>query len=223
VTKVHSTKTRQSPRGLIESSRRDLAWGEHGFEFKEIGAEAVSLQAPASLEMVRSLGEAMRDVARDAITAEGLDPDDWRMISSESDEADQACIAAKLLGRLGSMDRYLAALDTSHDVDAARLAAHAAVKEALSAAWLFNALGIVEHEVGIVARAQSLAGARRGGAKKAEQITERNKAVAAEYVERRKTSRKSKTALMQEVGAKHGLSRSAAVEAIKDGLKISSR
>jgi hypothetical protein len=197
-----------------------VSWGEQGFEATDSGPGNFVLQAPGSLEMVRSLRDSLRDVARDAITAEGLDPDDWRWIRSESDEADQAYIAAKLLGRLESMDRHLAALDTSHDVDAARLAAHAAVKEALSAAWLFNALGIVEHEVGIVARAQALAGARRGGAKKAEQIAERNKAIAAEYVQRRKTSRKSVTALMQEVGARAGLSRSAAVEAIKKGLKI---
>jgi hypothetical protein len=220
LTKKRRPKIRQSPKSLIESRRIDVSWGEQGFEATDSGPGNFVLQAPGSLEMVRSLRDSLRDVARDAITAEGLDPDDWRWIRSESDEADQAYIAAKLLGRLESMDRHLAALDRSNDAMAARLIAHAAVKEALSAAWLFNALGIVENEVGIVAMAQSVAGARRAAAKRAEEMAERNKKLAAEYVERRKTSRKSKTAVMQEVGARAGLSRSAAVEAIKKGLKI---
>jgi hypothetical protein len=58
-------------------------------------------------------------------------------------------------------------------------------------------------------------GLRRGGNKKADDV-----AIWREFQKRRRTSKKSDTALTEAIGRKYGLSRSAAVEARKRGEKL---
>jgi hypothetical protein len=79
-------------------------------------------------------------------------------------------------------------------------------------------LAIIDNETSIVARQESIEGARRGGRCRSAKIRNRNRDMALEFLKRR-GGRKGNTALMVEIGAAKELKPRASIYAINSGLK----
>jgi hypothetical protein len=81
-------------------------------------------------------------------------------------------------------------------------------------------LAIIDNETAIVARQESIEGARLGGRRRSDRTRMRNRKMAQEFLNRR-GGRLSDTALMEEIGAaaERKLKRSASINAINMGLE----
>lgn len=217
MSKAHERK--ESRKGLIAITREDVKWGEHGFEIEETEPGQFVLKAPDPREMIRSLMGALKEIADETITAAGKDPAQWARIKRESDHADPAYVAARLNDDLWAIQNAINTVTRAKDIDEARWHAYDAVQKALAACFTYHALGVIEHEVGIVAHGQSVDGAKRAKAEQAKIRKQRDVRLAREYQARSPHPRWKPSVLMAEIGKSVGLSRSASIDAIKRGLQ----
>lgn len=183
---------KESPGGLISFTRERV-----DTELEETAPETYNITATDPVVFIQSMITGMREVAHHTITAVGQSPAKWEQILHEGEEANLAYVAAKLLRELELVERHLSAFEeTGSHFDAI-----SAVQMALAAGWTFEALGIVENEVGILARAKSQEGARIGSQQRTKAIAGRDEDLARTYLERRPTTRMTDTALKEALAA----------------------
>jgi hypothetical protein len=196
-----------SPKGLLSIEPAnptcvDMAGGEY-----------------ANRQRVSKLIRFWRGFARRLIAACGKDPNRYSSIARKSNELDAACAAAKVLMHLDRLEAYLQAAYRAGGP--ATAPATEAVHQALLLLSSVHQMAVIDNETAIDARIRSVAGAAKGGRKRA--TSHRDKEMAGEYVRRRvdeKRKHKSDSALKEEIGKEmHGLERRASIDAINRGLK----
>lgn len=215
------TERKESPKGLIAFTRQDVSWGEHGTEMKETGPGRFVLKGTPPLETAQSMMVALMDIARDTIEAAGKDPNHCEEIKRQSNDADPAYVAAKLLDDLWMLQGAIGTVTRAKDIEEVRGSAYRAVTNALAACFTMHALTVVEAEVDIIHGIGRARGASTGGRAKAEKIVDRDMAMAERFLERRaKPAGLSDTALKIRVGREWSppLKERAAIDAINRGL-----
>jgi hypothetical protein len=197
---------KRSPRRLVVVEQS--AHGAHQYlEWRKNKRGALTLhpKAGASARIVRDFLIKLRKIMRAEAALEQTN----RAASLE--HADREYWTRQILQAIGQIEPKLAQLGPdAHDVLATMV--HLAVS--------YHNWTIADNEPAIDDRIQSIAGARRGGKARSSKNRSRNAEMAQEFQRRSSRSRKSRHALMEEIGRDRGLSRSAAVEAIKAGEKV---
>jgi hypothetical protein len=168
----------------------------------------------------------LREIARKTIRKAGLDPAQSRKIVCERKRADAVFWAAQMLTELDHIQQYLIRVGQS-DLEAAL----GAVLSSLAFAGLYHAFTVASEEPSIVAGSGSRHGAPKNGHAKADKHALRDQQMAEEFQKRRQARdlaagaimgapRPSDVELKRQIGAKHGLGKSVAIDAINHGLKI---
>jgi hypothetical protein len=139
---------------------------------------------------------------------------------TDSQILDSKAAAAYALKSLAKVRIYLSELGKCSDLPpSARNYALAAVDAALIFASALHQWTIVDNEKSIADLIVSKDAGKRGPAEKVRQLLPRNVDMAKEFEANLQKSRKSETSLMAEIGRKkHGLRRSASIDAVKKGL-----
>jgi hypothetical protein len=169
----------------------------------------------------------LREIARKTIRKAGLDPAQARKIVRERKTADAVFWAAQMLTELDHIQQYLIRVGQS-DLEAAL----GAVLSSLAFAGLYHAFTVANEEPSIVAGSGSRNGASKGGhARTHKQHALRDREMAKKFQKRQQARdlaagaivgapRPSDIELKRQIGAEHGLGKSAAVDAIDRGLAI---
>jgi len=133
---------------------------------------------------------------------------------------DRTAAAKAILYRLGAIECFLAAAER----DGASGDLYLAVYHSLLLSIEGHQLTVVHNETALAAQEDSIKGARHAGMLRSAKVGSRNREMAQEYQKRWELMRsqgrkKSKTALMAEIGAARNLKRRASINAIESGLK----
>jgi hypothetical protein len=209
-------RTRRSPRNLVAFATEAATFEEAGFALDETEPGHFVIRGQPPGQRVDELLHWLERIACLAITEAGGDPVQWPRIIAESDEADPAFVAARVLGKGSRLHQLLRSEE--HSASALQLLIHA-----LELLPLVQALPIVENEIAIDAHGKSVEASRRGAAEKATNAAARNLRLATLYREEREKapSWRSDTSLKAAIGKREeGLGRSAAIEAINKGLHL---
>lgn len=174
---------------------------------------------PNWLEMCRKNLAAFELIAR----SEGAE-ENWRLNPAmrDSDELNRVLLASKMLENVLSAKRALEMLIGENDSEGAKRLAYQAMFELTALAANYHAWTVVDNEPSIVARNQSVEGARRGGLKKAQSTRGRDSEIARQF-EAARGGKLSDTALKQKIGKKFGLGRTSVSDAIRRAQKSGRR
>jgi hypothetical protein len=178
---------------------------------------------PAQLE---ANFDRLREIARKTIQKAGLDPAQSRKIVRERHAADAAFWAAQMLNELDHIQQYLIRVGQS-DLEAAL----GAVLSSLAFAGLYHAFTVTNDEPSIVAGSSSRNDALKSGPASADKHAPRELQMAEEFERRQQARdlaagaivgapRPSDIELKRQIGAEHGLAKSAAINAIDRGLAM---
>lgn len=168
----------------------------------------------------------LREIARRTIRNAGLDPAQARKIVRERKTADAVFWAAQMLTELDHIQQYLIRVGQS-DLEAAL----GAVLSSLAFAGLYHAFTVASADPSIVAGPGSRHGAPKSGSARADKHPLRDRQMAEEFQRRQQARdlaagailgapRPSDIELKRQIGAEHGLGKSAAIDAIDRGLMI---
>jgi hypothetical protein len=169
----------------------------------------------------------LREIARRTIRKAGLDPAQARKIVRERKTADAVFWAAQMLTELDHIQQYLIRVGQS-DLEAAL----GAVLSSLAFAGLYHAFTVANEGSSIVAGLGPRNAAPKSGPVRADkQHALRDREMAEEFQKRQQARdlaagaivgapRPSDIELKRQIGAEHGLGKSAAIDAIDRGLKI---
>lgn len=168
----------------------------------------------------------LREIARRTIRNAGLDPAQARKIVRERKTADAVFWAAQMLTELDHIQQYLIRVGQS-DLEAAL----GAVLSSLAFAGLYHAFTVASADPSIVAGPGSRHGAPKSGSARADKHPLRDRQMAEEFQRRQQARdlaagailgapRPSDIELKRQIGAEHGLGKSAAIDAINRGLMI---
>ncbi|UPT92182.1 hypothetical protein HAP41_0000048870 (plasmid) [Bradyrhizobium barranii subsp. apii] len=231
-------KKRSSPRGLMTSRTEpgptfNLMTEEGRKDFQDAAqnplmsftltagsqGEEVIAFGPNWLEMCRRNLAAFEEIAR----SEGAQ-ENWRLNPAmrDSGQLDRVLLASEMLENALSAKRVLERLVGENDRERAKLLAYQAVYELTALAANYHAWTVVDNEPSIVARNQSIEGARQGGLKKAQSKRGRDLEIARQF-EAQRGGKLSDTALKQKIGRKYGLGRTAVSDAIRRAQKSGRR
>jgi hypothetical protein len=218
-----TTRTIKSPKELLDFLFAD----PDGFDVKPVKPGIYSfgpnVDFPAQLE---ANFDRLREIARKTIRKAGLDPAQARKIARERDTADAVFWAAQMLTELDHIQQYLIRVGQS-DLEAAL----GAVLSSLAFAGLYHAFTVASEEPNIVVRLGSRNGASKSGQARADKHPLRDREMAEEFQKRQQARdlaagaivgapRPSDIELKRQIGAEHGLGKSAAIDAINYGLTI---
>jgi hypothetical protein len=179
---------------------------------------------PAQLE---ANFDRLREIARRTIRKAGLDPAQARKIVRERKTADAVFWAAQMLTELDHIQQYLIRVGQS-DLEAAL----GAVLSSLAFAGLYHAFTVASADPSIVAGPGPRHSAPKSGPARADkQHPLRDRQMAEEFQKRQQARdlaagaivgapRPSDIELKRQIGAEHGLGKSAAIDAIDRGLTI---
>ena len=178
---------------------------------------------PAQLE---ANFDRLREIARKTIRKAGLDPAQAQKIARERNTADAVFWAAQMLTELDHIQQYLIRVGQS-DLEAAL----GAVLSSLAFAGLYHAFTVANEEPSIVPGSGSRHGASKSGQAKVDKHVLRDRQMAEEFERRQQARdlaagaivgapRPSDIELKRQIGAEHGLGKSAAIDAIDRGLAI---
>jgi hypothetical protein len=218
-----TTRTIKSPKELLNFLFGDPA----GLEEKPVKPGAFSFGAKVDFAaQLEASFYRLRKIARETIRKAGLDPIQCRTIARERDTADAVFWAAQMLTELDRIQQHLACVDQSELEDAL-----GAVLSSLTFAGLYHAFTVTSEKPHIVAGFSSRNGASKSGPARAAQNALLARQMAEEYLKRQQARdlaagaivgapRPSDIELKRQIGAKYGLGRSAAIDAINRGLTI---
>ena len=218
-----TTRTIKSPKELLNFLFGDPA----GLEEKPVKPGAFSFGAKVDFAaQLEASFYRLRKIARETIRKAGLDPIQCRTIARERDIADAVFWAAQMLTELDRIQQHLARVDQSELEDAL-----GAVLSSLTFAGLYHAFTVTSEKPHIVAGFSSRNGASKSGPARAAQNALLARQMAEEYLKRQQARdlaagaivgapRPSDIELKRQIGAKYGLGRSAAIDAINRGLTI---
>jgi hypothetical protein len=215
-----TTRTIKNPKELL-----DFLFADQGsFDVKpRIYSSGPNGEFAAQLE---ANFDRLREIARKTIRKAGLDPAQSRKIVREHKTADAVFWAAQMLTELDHIQQYLIRVGQS-DLEAAL----GAVLSSLAFAGLYHAFTVASEEPSIVARSGARNGAPKSGQARADKHPLRDRQMA-EVFQRRQQARDlaagaivgaprpSDIELKRQIGAEHGLGKSAAIDAINYGLTI---
>ena len=225
-----------SPRGVVRISRERAS---EGFRVEQIDARTHAILGPSpeeTTENVRVLLKALGEGVKEETARLGLPQNEPgnEVASYLNDDLDADLRA--IIHHLAEFEATLEAMrhsafpphvkpsDEASELEkklkAMRHSAYSAIERALHAAVGVEFLTIVRHEVEIAAHMLALDGARRSGNAREKQNKKRNVLVAREFLLCRPSARGSETALKAAVGRKFGLRRTAAIDAVNQGLRI---
>jgi hypothetical protein len=168
----------------------------------------------------------LREIARKTIRKSGLDPAQSKEIVRERKTADAVFWAAQMLNELDHIQQYLIRVGQS-DLEAAL----GAVLSSLAFAGLYHAFTVANEEPSIAAATGSRNGAPKSGHARADKHPLRDREMADEFRKRQQARdlaagaivgapRPSDIELKRQIGAEHGLGKSAAIDAIDRGLAM---
>ncbi|WFU40347.1 hypothetical protein QA640_40255 [Bradyrhizobium sp. CB82] len=177
--------------------------------------EQVITFGPNWLELCRRNLATFEEIAR----AEGAE-ENWRQNPTmrNSDQLDRVLLASEMLDNTLSAKRALERLVGEIDCERVKLLAYEAMYELTALAANYHAWTVVDNEPSIVARNQSVEGARRGGLKKAQSTRDRDLKIARQF-EAERGGKLSDTALKRKIGRKYRLGRTAISDAIRRAQK----
>jgi hypothetical protein len=170
--------------------------------------------------------ERLREIARKTIRKAGLDPAQARKIARERHTADAVFWAAQMLTELDHIQQYLIRVGQS-DLEEAL----GAVLSSLAFAGLYHAFTVASEGPGIAAGSGPRQGAAKSGQARTDKHGSREQQMAEEFQKRQQARdlaagaivgapRPSDIELKRQIGAEHGLGKSAAIDAIDRGLTI---
>jgi hypothetical protein len=180
-----SVHTRRSPKGLV----RHTVTRAEPYESLDPGA------------LIEPMLKALENEAKEAITLGGKDPGNWgEFLSRRSEEADSLFFAARIIENLQKVYRSIAALSESPGCDATREMGIKGIEHALALAHIVGCFRIVQHEASIAYQAERRKDGRRGADVRQAKYLPEYRRIVSEYFRRKKTSRKTDTALERRTG-----------------------
>jgi hypothetical protein len=199
----------RSPKGLIENrSATPKEAAQLGLRLKQISFRGFQLTGPDLCQKINELIGFWKEFGASHIETN----------PATDGTLDRTAAAKALLANLQIIEQCLAAAERNSETGYFCQA----VYHTLLLASRVHQLAIIDNETPIVARQESIEGARRGGRSRSASNKTRNRKMALEFL-RLRGGRKSDTALMASIGAANGLKRRASVEAVKLGLRDLSR
>jgi hypothetical protein len=218
-----TTRAIKNPKELLDFLFAD----PDGFDVKPAkpGVHSFDPQVDFAAQLEANF-ERLREIARKTILKAGLDPAQARKIARERGTADAVFWAAQMLNELDHIQQYLIRVGQS-DLEEAL----GAVLSSLAFAGLYHAFTVANEEPSIVAGFGSRHGAPKSGQARADKSAPRERQMAEEFHKRQQARdlaagaivgapRPSDIELKRQIGAEHGLAKTAAIDAIDRGLAI---